>query len=341
MSISCWILRMLCFTGILVSVGCQQEEDPFNNPLLYQLPYQPITDSIKRHPSDPALYLTRGLLLSQHNRHETATADYRKAWELRSDEASGLEYSANLMLVNDTARAISLLQECRRLFPKNPEFNRRLSELLAATGKGTAAITEFDLLLSQDSLNFNAWHEKGMLQLRFGDTPGSLHALEQAYRLHPSSYTGLPLASLYAARLDIRVLTICNELLRQDSTSNTIDALFLKGVYYSDKKQYTQALQAFESCIRKDWKFPDAYIEKGLVYYEQQLLPKALQTFEMAARVSPTDADAYFWMGRCQESMHQDTEALLNYQRALTFDAALTEAKIRMANLKQKIPKTK
>lgn len=326
-------LLLLVGSALSLMTHCREASNAPSNELLYTLPYKPLTDSIKRNPKQPDLYLSRALLLSQHNNHELATADYRKAWELRPDEASGLEYSANLMLVNDTVAVLALLHECKQRFPDNSEFNRRLSEILVETGNGAAALAEYEVLLQKDSLNFNAWYEKGLLQLRLKDTAAALQALQRSYQLYPSTFAGLSLANLYASLQDSRVLTICNNLIQKDSSASMIDALFLKGVYYSDQKQYGNALNAFEACIRKDWKFIDAYIEKGIVFFEQKRYAQALKTFETATQVSNTNADAYYWMGRCEESLHADSSALENYQRSLYFDAQLTEARVRMESL--------
>ena len=138
-SIFSWLLLS---AWLITNWGCSTAEENSQKKILSAPPYQPLTDSIRKFPQRADLYLNRGLLLSQNNQHELASEDYRKAWELQPDEWSGLEYSSNLMTVNDTSAALTLLKECRSKFQDNPEFNRKLSELLAELGQFREAIAE-------------------------------------------------------------------------------------------------------------------------------------------------------------------------------------------------------
>lgn len=314
--------------------SCSNSESDKNSALLNQPPFRGLTDSIRRFPDNAQLYLSRALLLSQQNLHPIATADYRKAWELHPDEASGMEYAANLMLVNDLREALELLQNCRKQFPQNPEFNRRLSETYALMGKKTEALAELDALLQMDSTDFMTWYDRGQLLLKLKDSAAGIASLEKSYRIQPVTYTALALANIYSLKGDERVIRICDDIIRKDTSGTNVDALFLKGVYYSDKQQYAKAMVLFDACIGVDWKFADAHIEKGIVYFETKAYDKALESFKVAATVSATNPDAYFWQGRVHEAKGQKAEAIESYERALSFDPDFVEAEYRVERLK-------
>ncbi|HUP11430.1 MAG TPA: tetratricopeptide repeat protein, partial [Niastella sp.] len=204
-------------------------------------PFAGLTDSIKQFPKDQGLYLQRGILLSQHDLHELANTDYKKAWELQPDEYVALQYVSNLMLVNEPEEAIALLKTSLAKWPGNPEFHRRLSEIYTQIGENQKAISQYDEWARQDSMNFEVWYEKGVLLAQLADTPAAIQSLEKSYSVQPINYNGLALASLYAATLNPKVLTLCDELIRKDSSGIINDVLYLKGSYYSDTKQYDKA----------------------------------------------------------------------------------------------------
>lgn len=303
--------------------------------ILSSAPYKMITDSIRSFPENGDLYRQRAALLLQDRHYELARLDHQKAWELLSNETIGLDYATSLLLDSDTPAAIKLLQECRNRFTTNSEFSRRLSELYAEDGDWDKAQKEYEWVLRKDSLDFMAWYELGQLSMRMQDTARALSALERSYRIHPASFSGITLAGIYSSLQSPRVLDICNDLLLLDSSASMTDALYLKGVYYSDKKQYAQALEQFNKCINADWKFIDAYIEKGILLYEMGNLKKALDLFEKATVVSPADADGYYWMGRIQEKLSRTDEAKDNYRKALRLDPGITEARTHLQSLEQ------
>jgi tetratricopeptide (TPR) repeat protein len=318
------IIGITCWFGSCTS-GTNDRESP--EKILNAPPYAGITDSIKMFPKNADLYLERALLLSQNNRHELAMPDYKKAWELKPDEYVALQYVSNLMLVNRPDEAIRFLKECIASWPGNADLHRRLTEIYAQTGQTKKAIEQYDEWAQQDSLNFEVWYEKGILLTRLKDTAAAIKALEHSYKLQPINYNGLALASLYQATSNPKVITICDDLIRKDTTGIINDVLYLKGSYYSDTKQYRKAMDLFNECIRRDWKFADAYIEKGIILYEQKQYDSALNVFTMAATVANTNPDAWYWMARCYEIKGKKDLALLNYQRAVAIDKSFEEAR--------------
>lgn len=301
--------------------------------LLEKPPYKGLTDSIARFPKDAVLYKKRAVMLSLNNKHELATADYQQAWALAPDENTGQEYVANLLLVNKPLEAVTLLKECTGKFPGNPEFRRRLSEVLIQTGNNAAALKEYDAIISLDSSNFEAWYEKGVLMARSGDTANAILSLQRAYDLQPIYFIGNTLADIYASSMDPRTVAFCDTLIARDSLKLQVEPHFIKGRYYADSDKYQEALKEFDECIRLDWKFTDAHLEKGLVFYEMKDYKKALETFTFTTTVSNTNADAWYWIGRCYEAMGEKTKAVENYRKAYALDKSFTEARERAKKL--------
>src|SRR4030095_4096516 len=275
---------LIYLVSLLVIIGCNNRT---REDILTEPPFAALTDSIKRFPGIPDLLLRRGELLSQHDQHELAYYDFKAAWEASPSESSAMAYVSNLSLVTKPGEAVAILEQAVKKFPSNSEFRRRLSEAYIQTGYSNKAMDQYDSMLKEDSSNFEAWYEKGMLMAEMKDTAGALYAFDRSYSLQPLSLNGVPLANLYAETKNPKAILVCDELMSKDSAGESLDPIFIKGIYYSNTKQYKHAIDQFEECIRKDWKFTDAYIEKGIVLYEFKNIDEALQTFKLASTISP------------------------------------------------------
>jgi tetratricopeptide (TPR) repeat protein len=230
-------------------------------------------------------------------------------------------------MTSQVNKAIQLLKEEAQKSSDNTEFSRRLGELYMQTGDNQKALNEYNNIITKDSSNFEAWYDKGTLLLRLKDTSGAINSLETSFSLLPINYSGIALANIYVARKNPRALEVLNVLLSKDSAGIQTEPVYMKGVYYSEMKDYDNALKLFDECIKRDWKMTDAYIEKGIILFERKQYDEALKVFNMAATVSNTDADAYYWMGRCYEATGKKEEAIINYERALSLDKNFSEAK--------------
>jgi tetratricopeptide (TPR) repeat protein len=329
---SCFYI-LLCLSVIACGGhgGNAKDEDA----ILKRPPYIALTDSINGDAGDKAaLYFRRGDLLSRNNLHELASSDYKQAWELHPDETTGLRYASTLSIIGRPNDAIRLLQDCRKKFPGNTGFSNMLGDLYMQVGETKQALQLYNDLLLSDSTNFEAWYEKGLLQEKTQDTAGALASLQRAYELQPVNTYSLELAYLYAMTRNAAAVNLCNEVLQKDSAHELIDPLFIKGIYYANAGLGQQAIAQFDSCIRRDWKFTDAYREKGIVLFHQGKYAAALEVFQMTIKVSNTYADGYFWIGRCYEATGHKEEATLFYQRALALDKDFTEARERIQRLK-------
>lgn len=323
-------LSLILF-ALLLTMGCNSpgnENEARQAAILHHAPYAALTDSLKNAKENEAagLYFRRAELLSHNNLHELAANDYRRSWELRPDEMTGFRYASTLSIIGQTERAVELLRTCENKFPDNPAFSSQLADLYQQTGRSKEALAIYDGLLHKDSLNNEAWYEKGLLLEKLHDTAAAIRALGTAYRMQPVNTYALELAHLYAETRNPVSLTICDNVLRKDSSHALLDPMFIKGIYYSNTAQYKKAIAQFDSCISLDWKFTDAYLEKGIAQYEQKRYDTALTTFLMTIRVSDTYPDGYYWAGRCYEATGQKDQALACYRQALALDKNFSEA---------------
>jgi len=329
-----WLVYLGCL--FLSCKGPAGKKSDDSEDLLQHPPYATLTDSIRQMPSGQAaeLYRRRGDLLAQNNLHEIAVKDFKSAWELQPEEGTGLRYASTLSIIGRTGEAVKLLRDCLKRWPDNRNFSGLLGTIYQQSGKANEALDLYTALLATDSLNFDAWYEKGILLAKTKDTAAALSALQRAYTLQPVNTYALELAHLYAENRNSKALALCDEVLAKDSTKELVDPLFIKGIYYSNTSQYVKAIVQFDSCIRREYKFTDAWLEKGIAQFRQKNYEQALATFRMTTTISNTYPDGYFWVGRCYETTGKKEEALIYYQEALALDKNFTEAKEAIKRLK-------
>ncbi len=292
--------------------------------------YKTLNDSIRQFPEDASLYLRRAIRLTQENAHELAYDDFHKAWNLQPVLQNALPYAANLSILGKHAERISLLEKVYHDNNANPQAGRLLAEAYAGFGKPDQALAIYNNMLGRDSLDPETLYEKAILLEQLKDTSGAIKALQKAYFAQGVDTYGLELAHLYAEQKNPKSIQICDFILKQDSALILIDPFFIKGIYYANIKQYLKAIAQFDSCISRDWKTTDAYLEKGRAFFQMGNFNAAMQTFNMAITVSNTDPDAYFWLGRSYEALHKKTEAISNYRKAISLDKDFIEARQRM-----------
>ena len=336
-------LRTLCLLFGATVIGCwiagchnhKTGEEDQQTAILTHLPYSALTDSLSMDKvADKAgIYFRRGELLSRNNLHELALKDYQRSWEIAPDEYTATRYASTLAILGQTSQAIRLLTDCQQRYPSNPSFPGMLGDIYQQTGRISEAIGIYDELLKRDTSDFEAWYEKGLLLEKQKDTAAAIRALEKAYQLQPVNTYALELAHLYAEHRNATALSICDKVLGKDSTHELLDPFFIKGIYYANMTQYKKAIVQFDSCIRRDWKFTDAYLEKGIALYQQKAYDTALTTFRMTIQVSNTYPDGYYWAGRCYEVKGQKDEAIRYYRQALALDKDFTEASERIKRL--------
>jgi len=306
------------------------------NEVLYKPPFKALSDSIDQFPNNAELLLRRAELLSQNNQQDIAYYDYKKSWELQASEQTAILYASNLFITGRSKDAVTLLNTCLKKYPDNPEFKRRLAEAYSHAGDSHDAIAMYDNMIKTDSTNFEAMYEKGILLTQLKDTTKAIAVLEKAWRLQPIMQTGLALANLYAETKNEKAVAICDALQKRDSAREFVDPVFLKGVYYSNVRDYPKALALFDTCMRIDWKFIEPYLEKGIIFYQQKNYDEAIKTFQSASKINYSNPDAYYWTARCYEAIGKKDEALDYYYQTLTFDRDFTEAKEGIKRLKGK-----
>ena len=229
-----------------------------------------------------------------------------------------------------------LLQSFRdslKKYPTDTLLKYNLVLTLQDAGRYKEAVNVLDSMnismgdSTQMKVYFDYLFKRSELLLLAGDTANAIKTLE--FFIIPGELTeaGLQLANLYAETKNPKTIAFCDLMNKNDEGKRDPNPDYLKGVYYYNINDYSKALDLFNSCIKKDYTFLDAYMEKGRILYKQSKFKEAMDVYDIAIKVSNSFADAHLWKGKCQEALGQKEAAKISYQRAFAFDKTLTEAK--------------
>jgi len=230
-------------------------------------------------------------------------------------------------------RLLQSLRDSLKKYPTDTLIKYNLVLTLQEAGRYREAVNVLDSMnitmgdSTQMKAYLNSLYKRAELLMLAKDTVNAIKTLE--FFVIPGELTeaGLQLANLYAETRNPRTISFCDSMNKNDESKRDPNPDYLKGVYYYNINDYNKALEQFNSCIKKDYTFLDAYMEKGRILFKQSKFKEAMEVYDIAIKVSNTFADAHFWKGKCQEALGQKEEAKISYQRAYAFDKDLTEAK--------------
>ncbi len=175
-----FFIQSVCISFTLISCSNSNDSSPYQE-LLSRPPYANLTDSIHQNSSDPDLYYRRGMLLYKNNNSPPALADLKRAWSLSKKEQYAIGISNILLDKPDSA--VSFLQDALKMLPQSIPLHINLIQAYADDQKIDEALAICDKVLQQHPDQVAVLMMKSDLLEQKNDRPGSIHTLEQAYRL--------------------------------------------------------------------------------------------------------------------------------------------------------------
>ena len=246
---------------------------------------------------------------------------------------NGTNVTSEQQTKDSLQRLLLSYRDSLKIHPTDTLLKYNLVLKLQEAGRYREAVNVLDSMnitmgdSTQMKVYLNYLYKRTELLVLAGDTTEAIKTLE--FFVIPGELTeaGLQLANLYAETKNPKTIAFCDLMNKNDESKRDPNPDYLKGVYYYNIDDYTKALELFNSCIKKDYTFLDAYMEKGRILYKHSKFKEAMEVYDIAIKVSNSFADAHLWKGKCQEALGQKEEAKISYQRAFAFDKTLTEAK--------------
>ncbi len=196
------------------------------------------------------------------------------------------------------------------------------------------AIAETEKAIKEDSANAKLWDIKSMLYFLNRDTTHAIAALEKAIAIDPQPVYKISLGLTYAQTKNQKALVLSDELLKNPNAKAGMQALFIKGFYFSYMGNNQKAISFFDDCLALDYTYIDAYKEKSICLYNLAKYNDAILSLKKAVALQTTYDEGYYWLGRCYQKLNDTTKATENYQLALQIDPDYAEAKDALNSLK-------
>lgn len=303
--------------------ACGEEEvkrDIYTEP-----PYGELTEKIKQAPKNAELYYLRADLFNKNSLTELAELDTRRAWHLDPKEHYAISL-VNFLKEKNIDSTISFIQTALEKLPDSYSLSVELAKAYQVKGDVGKALEITNGILEQHPNLVDALALKAQL-VRDQRSDLAIATLETAHSLVPSDpEIGYDLAFEYAEAKNAKALKLTDSLIKANAPK-VEKAFYLKGLYYANTGNTSEAIRNYDEAIRKNYNFLDAYRDKGQMHFNQKNYEAARKTFDLALRVEPEEPEFYYWLAKIGEAEGKKAEAKLNYKRAYELNKSFTEAK--------------
>jgi tetratricopeptide (TPR) repeat protein len=317
--------RIIGFAYLLLLLSCSSSTE--QNEILNEAPYDKITDSIRMAPNNAELYYRRGGLLYSNNQQALSEQDLRQAWLLQPKEEYALSL-VTLLKQKNTDSALLFIQQALKTLPNSIALQIGEARGLQQKKLTDSAMHICDRIIQHYPGQIDALLLKSDLLKEQNKNDEALHIKEQAYSYAPMDRElAYDLAYDYANAKNSNAIKLADFLIKNDSTRNVAKAYYVKGTYYNNINNSTEAIRNYDAAIVADYNFMDAYLDKGRLLLTQNKLNDAEKTFRLALRISPSTAEFYYWLAKTEEAEGKKDDARLDYQRAYGLDHDMKEAK--------------
>jgi len=212
-------------------------------------------------------------------------------------------------------------------YPDSAELKQSFINSLDSAKLYKYALESLDQLIKNDSLNHLLWIRKAQFAQKLKDSITAKKYYQYSIKIYPTPAAMLGLANLLAEQKDSTALIVCaNSKTLFPAKENNADIYFIKGVYYARKGNTLKANQYFDSCVTANYRYFEAFMEKGFILFDNSKYKDALAIFETILKLDPFYADAYYWSAKCFEKMGNYNAAKLNYEKAVKIDPELIAA---------------
>jgi tetratricopeptide (TPR) repeat protein len=251
-----------------------------------------------------------------------------------NDSAINEKHANNTAMPEEEKSLRSLVEE----YPDSIVLTENLIEYFKENDNYGQAIAETEYALKRDSLNPRLLYIRAYLLSENADTLQAVKAWEKLVEADPQPKNVLSLGSMYALTKNPKAIALADTMLAAPKANLNIQAVFIKGLYYSSIGEKIKAIDFFDKCLALDYSYLFAYREKAICLYDLGKYADALKVLELSLTIKKTNEEAYYWMGRCYEKLGLRNEAIKSYEMAMQLAPDYIEAKDALAKISVKTP---
>jgi tetratricopeptide (TPR) repeat protein len=210
----------------------------------------------------------------------------------------------------DFDQAIVAFDELIRLDPKHSEAHRWRGDASLNKSEFDRALSEYEDAIRLDTKNGMAYCGRGAAETATGDFDKAITSFDEAIRLDPK------IASLkfYKSHREVA------ESLRPYARKSKFAVEAKRGSDAFERRDYDQAIVAWDKAIRIDPKHSEAHRWRGDASLNKQELDKALSEYDEALRLDPKNAMAYCSHGAASTAKGEYSRAIAFLDEAIRLD---------------------
>ncbi|MEI8088872.1 MAG: tetratricopeptide repeat protein [Opitutaceae bacterium] len=324
--------------------------------------------TLARNPSAAMAWFNLGDTLAKKGRHDEAIASFRRALELRPNDAPGHnDLACELVVIGQPLAALPLFERALLLRPGYAEVYNNLGNALrslgriaeataqyekalaakpdyaeahnnlacelSAQGRLAEALTHFEIAIRLQPEHATAHGNRANILRDIGRLPEALSSYERALQLDPKS---AEIVANYALALAAAGRT--SEALARFSAAAQFNPASPKirrdwGTTLARTGRQAEAIVQFEELIRLDPRAPAAYATLGNAFALAGRWADAARTFRTGLQVTPDDADLHCNLAVALASSGQLNAAADEFSQALKLRPAFIEAHENLAQI--------
>lgn len=271
---------------------------------------------INNSPNNSDLYYQRSKVFFDIKNHPKALIDILTAINLNNKNAVYYLLGGDIYIAMGQGNdAIKLMSEAISNIPNNEALYTRSIEYSFYMKENKAALNFANDLLRINKNNPDAYFFKGLI-FKSSDVNKAISSFQTCVEQDPTYYNAyMQLGTLFSEKNDELAIKYFDNALKLQPESR--EAIYGKGYFYQQRKQYELAREEYKKMIIADRRDFQALFNTAHCFLAQDSIAKAEKHFDMALNAKPDYVDAIYMLGQIAEIKGDIPNAKIHYQNAL------------------------
>lgn len=242
--------------------------------------------------------------------------NYNAAYESYNSLMGMFGTSSNLHLnYGNVCYKKGLLSEALSHYRKVLELNEQLIIKLKKSGSLNSSVTK--TIENIEFKEYLVYYNIGVSYLNMGKVDFALDNFEKSLEINPAFDAAKEGIGRIMARngKNLEAIKYYQEILEKNNDNYVISLLL--GKLFVDLKDFNQAEECFEQCIKISSDKPDAYTELGKAFMAQNKYSDSIKIYRKYISIKENDYNGHFNLAGCYFQNREFKKAISEYQKAI------------------------